>query len=69
MVESHRMPHLMTVEEVAAYLRLSKDTVYRMTQSGRIPTSKVGTQWRFRRADVENWFDENSNVRKEKSPW
>ena len=56
------MDALMTLDEVAAFLRLSKDTVYRMAQSGRIPASKVGTQWRFRRSDVEAWLEQNKNV-------
>lgn len=56
------MDTLMTIDEVAAYLRLSKDTVYRMAQSGRIPGSKVGTQWRFRRGDVDRWLEQNKNV-------
>ena len=62
LAESQIVPHLMTIEEVADYLRLSKDTVYRMAQSGRIPASKVGTQWRFRQEDVDGWLDENKNV-------
>lgn len=56
------MNALMTLEEVASYLRLSKDTVYRMAQRGRIPASKVGMQWRFRREDVDQWLDKNRNV-------
>ena len=56
------MDTLITLDEVATYLRLSKDTVYRMAQSGKIPASKVGTQWRFRRSDVEAWLEQNKNV-------
>ena len=56
------MDTLMTLEEVAAYLRLSKDTVYRMAQSGKIPASKVGTQWRFRQSEVNAWLEQNKNV-------
>jgi len=56
------MDNLMTLAEVAAYLRLSKDTVYRMASSGRLPASKVGSQWRFRRGDVDKWLDKNKNV-------
>lgn len=52
----------MTLAEVAAYLRLSKDTVYRMASRGRLPASKVGSQWRFRRGDVEQWLEANKNV-------
>jgi len=56
------MDSLMTLGEVADYLRLSKDTVYRMAQSGRIPASEVGMQWRFRKADVDAWLDRNKNT-------
>jgi len=58
------MDALMTLGEVAAYLRLSKDTVYRMAQSGKIPASKVGTQWRFRQSDVDEWLEQQKNVAK-----
>jgi PTS system nitrogen regulatory IIA component len=57
---------LLTIEEVADFLRLSKDTVYRMVQSGKIPASKVGTQWRFRRDEVESWLERNKNVARDK---
>ena len=56
------MQALMTLAEVAEYLRLSKDSVYRMAQSGKIPASKVGTQWRFRRDEVDRWLEENKNT-------
>ena len=52
----------MTLDEVAGYLRLSKDTAYRMAQAGTLPASKVGVQWRFRKADVDNWLEANKNV-------
>lgn len=47
------MERLMTLGEVAEYLHLSNDTVYRMANTGMIPTSKVGNQWRFRKEDVD----------------
>lgn len=56
------MEKLMTLEEVADYLRLSNDTVYRMANTGTIPASKVGNQWRFRRGDVDAWLEANKNV-------
>ena len=52
---------LMTLEEVAGYLRLSKDTVYRMTRAGKIPASRAGNQWRFWRKDVDAWLQRNRN--------
>ena len=56
----------MTLEEVADYLRLSKDTVYRMANAGTIPASKVGSQWRLRREDLDAWLEKNKNVAGEK---
>ncbi len=60
--EVRPMEKLMTLEEVADYLRLSNDTVYRMANTGTIPASKVGNQWRFRREDVDAWLEANKNV-------
>ena len=57
------METLMTLEEVAAYLRLSKDTVYRMAQNGKIPAAKVGAQWRFQRQEVDEWLKANRTGR------
>jgi excisionase family DNA binding protein len=58
------MDKLMTLEEVAEFLRLSKDTIYRMAHAGTIPASKVGNQWRFREEDVDRWIEMNKNVRR-----
>ena len=48
----------MTLREVAEYLQLSKDMIYRLAQSGRIPASKVGSRWRFRQERVDRWMDD-----------
>jgi len=55
---------LITLEEVADYLRLSKDTVYRMANTGKIPASKAGNQWRFRKEDIDQWLEKNKNVKR-----
>ncbi len=39
----------MTLEEVAAYLKVSRETVYKLAQQRKLPASKVGNQWRFRK--------------------
>ena len=48
----------MTLKEVADYLQLSKDQIYRLAQNGRIPASKVGSRWRFRRERVDQWMED-----------
>lgn len=47
---------LMTVEEVAEYLRVKPSTVYEWTKDGKIPAAKVGWLWRFDWADIEVWL-------------
>jgi len=47
---------IMTVREVANYLRLSEKTVSRMAQDGRIPAQKLANQWRFQRASIDSWM-------------
>lgn len=45
-----------TIGEVAAYLRLNPQTVYRLTQQGQLPGFKVGRHWRFSQQHIENWM-------------
>ena len=48
----------MTLQEVAEYLQLSKDMIYRLAQRGRTPASKVGSRWRFRREQIDRWMED-----------
>ena len=58
------MPELMTVDEVADYLRVTKQTIYRLLWLGRIPASKVGHQWRFRKDSIDEWLRQEPVARK-----
>ena len=49
---------IMTIEEVAAYLRLKPQTIYKWAQEKRLPAAKLGKEWRFRRSLIELWLDE-----------
>ena len=53
-------PPVMTVGEVAEYLRIPRGSVYKLAQTGRIPCQKVGRHWRFKREAVEKWLDQRS---------
>lgn len=46
---------VMTIDEVAAYLRLGRRVVYRLAQQGELPGRKIANRWRFHLRDVENW--------------
>lgn len=49
---------ILTIEEVASYLRVSDRTVYDWAQKGEIPAGKIGTVWRFKKSEVEKWVNE-----------
>lgn len=49
---------ILTIEEVAQYLRVSERTVYDWAKKGTIPCGKLGTTWRFKRSEVERWVDD-----------
>ena len=49
----------MTIEEVAAYLRLKPQTIYTWAQEGKIPAAKLGNQWRFKKTIIDRWFDKH----------
>jgi len=55
---------ILTLEEVAAYLKAGKRTVYRLAQKGQIPAFKVGGTWRFRRSELNRWIVESINKNK-----
>ena len=47
---------ILTLDEVAAFLKAGKRTVYRLAQKGGIPAFKLGGTWRFRRAELDQWI-------------
>jgi PTS system nitrogen regulatory IIA component len=51
------MHDIMTVQEVAEYLRVSERTIYDWAAKNQIPCGKLGTTWRFKRAEIEQWVD------------
>lgn len=54
---------LITLEEAASLLRLSRYTLYRMAAAGRIPALKAGRQWRFSRRDLHEWLRTNAKTK------
>ena len=49
---------VLTIEELAAYLKVSKSTLYKLVQEGTVPGQKVGKHWRFRRETIDQWLDD-----------
>ncbi|MDZ4760991.1 MAG: helix-turn-helix domain-containing protein [Alphaproteobacteria bacterium] len=47
---------VMTIREVADYLKLAEKTAYRLAAEGKIPGFKVGASWRFRKSEIDRWI-------------
>jgi excisionase family DNA binding protein len=47
---------ILTLDEVAAYLKAGKRTMYRLAQQRDIPAFKLGGTWRFRRTKLDRWI-------------
>lgn len=50
------MNALMTINEVAAYMQVSRFTVYRLAKDRTIPATKIGRQWRFQKEEIDQWI-------------
>jgi excisionase family DNA binding protein len=50
------MNEVLTVAEVAAFLRVNRSTVYKLIRRGELPAFKVGSDWRFNRTQIEELF-------------
>lgn len=49
---------VLTIDELATYLKVSKSTLYKLVKQGKVPGQKVGKHWRFRRKTIDQWLDE-----------
>ncbi len=57
---------IMTLEEVAAYLKVKPQTIYTWAQEKKIPAAKLGKEWRFKRSVVDAWFDQHFDAKFDK---
>jgi excisionase family DNA binding protein len=62
------MDHLLSVREIARFLNLNEQTVYRLARKGKIPATKIGRQWRFRLEEIEALLRRGNALKKEGQP-
>ncbi|AXN32621.1 MULTISPECIES: methylation-associated defense system helix-turn-helix domain-containing protein MAD1 [Vibrio] len=53
---------ILTLKEVAAYLKLAEKTAYRLASEGKLPGFKVGGSWRFKKDDLEKWIESQKHT-------
>ena len=52
---------VMTIEELSAYLKIPKSTLYKLAQEGKLPGQKVGRHWRFHRETIDRWLSQGGS--------
>ena len=55
---------ILTIREVAGYLKLPVSTVYRLAERRKLPGHKVGRQWRFHKFVLDDWFRQHAVTRR-----
>ena len=55
-----QLGEILTLDEVAGYLKISKKTAYRIVRSGDLSAFKAGKHWRVRRAELGRWIAKRS---------
>ena len=57
-----KLRDVLTIEELAAYLRVPKSTLYKLAREGKVPSQKIGRHWRFRREAIDRWLEETRAI-------
>jgi excisionase family DNA binding protein len=55
------MDPVLTIDELAEYLKIAKSVLCKLAQEGRLPGQKIGKRWRFRKQAIDQWLDRKSN--------
>lgn len=61
---TEKLDTIMTISELSAYLKISKSTLYKLAQEGKLPGQKVGRHWRFHKAVVDCWLGDRAEVKR-----
>lgn len=56
-----KMREVLTLAETSKYLKIHTSTLYQLAQQGKVPASKVGRLWRFRKHRIDKWLDKKEN--------
>jgi len=56
---------ILTLKEVAAYLKLAEKTAYKLAAADKLPGFKLGGSWRFKKEDIDQWIEEQKPMGKD----
>ena len=52
---------VLTIDELSAYLKIPKSSLYKLVRGGKVPGQKIGRHWRFHREAIDQWLKEAPN--------
>lgn len=50
---------VLTIQELSAYLKIPKSTLYKLVRESKVPCQKIGRHWRFRKEAIDRWLEES----------
>lgn len=53
---------IMNIEQLAEYLDISRSTLYKLAQDGKLPGQKVGRRWRFHKDAIDEWLKQRPDT-------
>jgi len=56
---------VLTIEELASYLKIPKSTLYKLVREGSVPCQKVGKHWRFHRDAIDDWLKQRPRTKEQ----
>jgi excisionase family DNA binding protein len=59
-MDTSQQPEVMTLDEVAKYLRMGQSTIYKLVNNGDLPAFKIGGSWRVQRELLQKWIEDNT---------
>ncbi|MEM9470005.1 MAG: helix-turn-helix domain-containing protein [Pseudomonadota bacterium] len=54
---------ILTIKELASYLKMAEKTLYRLASNGDVPGFKVGGAWRFRKSEIDKWINKQEEMK------
>lgn len=51
--------NVLTIEDLADYLKIPKSTLYKLVRGGTVPCQKIGRHWRFHKEGIDEWLKQN----------
>ena len=59
---NNTMNEIMTIKQVAEYLKVSPRSIYKLVKDGAIPTFRIMNMWRFERIKIDHWINEKNGI-------